>query len=325
MIKLENLIETIDLRKYFYIRRMLFGKTITIKAVDGINLKIKEGETFGLVGESGCGKSTLGRTILRLIEPTSGKIFFMNKDIVKMKENELRKIRCYMQIVFQDPYSSLNPRFTIKDIVGEPIKIHEKLNNKELKEKIANTLNSVGLSSDIMNKYPHEFSGGQRQRIAIARALILKPKFLVLDEPSSSLDVSIQAQILNLLKKLQKEFKLTYLFISHDLSTVNFMSDRIAVMYLGKFVEYGLKNQVFKSPHHPYTKALLSAIPIPDLSFRDREKILLPGTPPSSAYPPIGCRFHTRCPEKIGKICEIEEPGLIEIDEYHFVSCHKFR
>ncbi|MEM3631132.1 MAG: ATP-binding cassette domain-containing protein, partial [Nitrososphaerota archaeon] len=254
MIKLENLIETIDLKKYFFIRRMFFGKTITIKAVDGINLKIKEGETFGLVGESGCGKTTLGRTILRLIEPTSGKILFMNKDIVKMKEYELRKIRCYMQIVFQDPYSSLNPRFTIKDIIGEPLKIHEKLNNKELKERIANILNSVGLSSDIMNKYPHEFSGGQRQRIAIARALILKPKFLVLDEPSSSLDVSIQAQILNLLKKLQKEFKLTYLFISHDLSTVNFMSNRIAVMYLGKFVEYGLKNQVFNTPYHPYTK-----------------------------------------------------------------------
>jgi oligopeptide/dipeptide ABC transporter ATP-binding protein len=323
--KLENLIETIDLKKYFYIRRIFFGKAITIKAVDGINLKIKEGETFGLVGESGCGKTTLGRTILRLIEPTSGKIFFMNKDIVKMKEDELRKIRCYMQIVFQDPYSSLNPRFTIKDIVGEPIKIHERLKNKELKEKVANVLNSVGLSSDIMNKYPHEFSGGQRQRIAIARALILKPKFLVLDEPSSSLDVSIQAQILNLLKKLQKEFKLTYLFISHDLSTVNFMSNRIAVMYLGKFVEYGLKNQVFNFPYHPYTKALLSAIPIPDLSFRNREKILLQGTPPSSAYPPMGCRFHTRCPEKIGRICEIEEPELIEIDKYHFVSCHKFR
>ncbi|MEM2928900.1 MAG: ATP-binding cassette domain-containing protein [Nitrososphaerota archaeon] len=322
---MENLIETIDLKKYFFIRRMFFGKTITIKAVDGINLKIKEGETFGLVGESGCGKTTLGRTILRLIEPTSGKILFMNKDIVKMKEYELRKIRCYMQIVFQDPYSSLNPRFTIKDIIGEPLKIHEKLNNKELKERIANILNSVGLSSDIMNKYPHEFSGGQRQRIAIARALILKPKFLVLDEPSSSLDVSIQAQILNLLKKLQKEFKLTYLFISHDLSTVNFMSNRIAVMYLGKFVEYGLKNQVFNTPYHPYTKALLSAIPIPDLSFRNREKILLLGTPPSSAYPPIGCRFHTRCPEKISKTCEIEEPELIEIGKYHFVSCHKFR
>ncbi|MEM3407590.1 MAG: ATP-binding cassette domain-containing protein [Nitrososphaerota archaeon] len=304
---------------------MFFGKTITIKAVDGIDLEINEGETFGLVGESGCGKTTLGRTILRLIEPTSGKILFMNKDIVKMKEYELRKIRCYMQIVFQDPYSSLNPRFTIKDIIGEPLKIHEKLNNKELKERIANILNSVGLSSDIMNKYPHEFSGGQRQRIAIARALILKPKFLVLDEPSSSLDVSIQAQILNLLKKLQKEFKLTYLFISHDLSTVNFMSNRIAVMYLGKFVEYGLKNQVFNTPYHPYTKALLSAIPIPDLSFRNREKILLPGTPPSSAYPPTGCRFHTRCPEKIGKICEIEEPELVEIDKYHFVSCHKYK
>ncbi len=321
---MENLIETIDLKKYFYIRKMLFGKTITIKAVDGVNLKIKEGETFGLVGESGCGKSTLGRTILRLIEPTSGKIFFMNQDITNMNEKEFRKMRRHMQIVFQDPYSSLNPRLTIKDIVGEPIKIHEKMGNKELKEEVAKVLYSVGLNPDIMNKYPHEFSGGQRQRIAIARALILKPKFLVLDEPSSSLDVSIQAQILNLLKKIQKEFKLTYLFISHDLSTVNFMSNRIAVMYLGKIIEHGLKDQIFSLPYHPYTKALFSAIPIPDLSFRNRNKILLQGTPPSPEHIPIGCRFHSRCPEKIGKICEDKEPDLIEIDKNHFVACHRY-
>jgi len=320
---LDKLINVIDLKKYFPLASMfLIRKAGAVRAVDGLSFSIAESETLGLVGESGCGKTTTGRTVLRLIEPTSGRIEFMGQDITRISEKELRAFRPRMQIVFQDPYSSLNPRLSVRDIVGEPLRLHRIAHGDEVKERVAEVLNVVGLNPEFMKRYPHEFSGGQRQRIAIARALILKPKFLVLDEPASALDVSVQAQILNLLKGLQNEFKLTYLFISHDLSVVRFMSKDVAVMYLGKILEYAQKEAIFKSALHPYTQALLSAIPIPDPQYRGRKRIILPGTPPDPASPPSGCRFHTRCPAYIGEICTLEEPALIEAERGHYVACH---
>jgi oligopeptide/dipeptide ABC transporter ATP-binding protein len=314
------LLEVRNLVKYFPIRPGLLRTSGQVKAVDGISFNINKGETLGLVGESGCGKTTVGRTILRLIEPTSGEIIFEGVDITKLHKKELRKLRCNIQMVFQDPQSSLNPRMTIKNIVGEPLVVNKRARGRELEERVLKLLEIVGLNPDHLNRYPHEFSGGQRQRIGIARALALSPKLIVLDEPTSSLDVSVQAQVLNLLKNLQWKFGLTYLFISHDLSVIKNMSKRIAVMYLGKLVEVGDCDDIFEEPKHPYTQALMSAILDPDVEKR-KERIILKGDVPSPENPPPGCRFHPRCWRTISK-CIKEEPKLIEIKKKRLVACH---
>lgn len=291
-----------------------------VRAVDDVSFSIKERETLGLVGESGCGKSTTGRLTLRLIEPTSGGIYFCGEDIAPIKRNEMNRLRREMQMVFQDPFSSLDPRKTIGDTIIRPLAVHNILPPKERFERGLELMKKVGLDPAWVNKFPHELDGGRRQRVGIARALALDPKYIVCDEPVSALDVSIQAQVLNLLQDLQEEMGLTYLFISHDLSVVRHLSDRIAVMYLGKMVELAEADELFDEPAHPYTKALLSAIPIPSLSVK-REKILLEGDVPSSKKPPSGCRFHTRCPYK-KDICVQEEPVLTEHTPRHFAACH---
>jgi len=321
---LENnvLLKVKKLKKYFPVRGGILSKIIGyVQAVDEISFNIKEGETLGLVGESGCGKTTTGRTIIRLLEPTAGEVDFKGENIFKLKKEEIRKIRRNIQIIFQDPFGSLNPRMTVGEIVGESLVIHKILkNNKEKDERVKNLLKTVGLNAGHIRRYPHEFSGGQRQRIGIARALALNPKLIICDEPVSALDVSIQAQVINLLEDLQEKFNLTYLFIAHDLSVVKHISDRVAVMYLGKIVELSSTSELYDNTQHPYTEALLSAVPIPDPTLK-RQRIVLEGDVPSPFKPPVGCRFHPRC-KYVKPICSQEKPELIDIGNGHFVACH---
>src|SRR5216117_3974968 len=315
-----SLLEIRNLKKHFPVGEGLFSRNKgAVKAVDGVSLTVEEGETLGIVGESGCGKSTLGRTILRLVEPTSGEIYFQEKNLLAMSPRELRDTRRQMQIIFQDPYASLNPRMRVGDIVGEGLEIHKLAKGKAKRDRVIELLNQVGLREDHYNRYPHEFSGGQRQRIGIARALAVSPKFIVADEPVSSLDVSIQAQIINLLQELQEKFGLTYLFIAHDLSVVEHISTRVAVMYLGKIVEIAPAKELYTNPKHPYTEALLSAVPIPDPTMK-RKRILLEGDVPSPINPPSGCRFHTRCGLRVPS-CSQNEQVLKEVSPGHWVAC----
>jgi len=315
------LLEVKHLKKHFPIKGGVFSKTIGyVYAVDDINFTLEKGETLGLVGESGCGKSTTGRTILRLIEPTDGMISFEGQDITHLDKGAMRALRREMQIIFQDPYASLNPRMTVGSIIGEPLEIHRIAKGSEKEERVASLLQKVGLRAEDMRKYPHEFSGGQRQRIGIARALALNPKLIVCDEPVSALDVSIQAQVINLLEDLQAEFGLSYLFIAHNLNVVEHISNRVAVMYLGQIVELASDEELYKNPQHPYTEALLSAVPIPDPTVK-KKRIILEGDVPSPINPPKGCHFHTRCMYK-DKICEEVEPEFKDIGGGHWVACH---
>lgn len=324
------LLDVKGLKKHFPIKRgILFSKQVgAVKAVDGLDLFVREGETLGMVGESGCGKSTTGRLILRLIEPSAGQVMFDGTDLMKLNKGEMRGMRKQLQMVFQNPYASLDPRMTVGDIIAEPLRVHKMFSSsRELKNRVRELLDCVGLNPSYTERYPHEFSGGQRQRIGIARALALNPKLIIADEPVSALDVSVQAQVLNLLNDLQDEFNLTYIFIAHNLSTVHHISDRVAVMYLGKVVELADHENLYSSPKHPYTQALLSAVPEADPELmrgaNKQERIVLQGDIPSPVDPPTGCRFHTRCWE-VMDICKTQEPPLIDVGDGHFAACHLY-
>ncbi len=311
------------LKKYFPIKTSLFGKPLSyLKAVDNVSFSVKEGSTIGIVGESGCGKTTLGRTILRLYKPNGGQIIFDGTDITSLKSKELSKFRTDIQLVFQDPYSSLPPRMTVGDIIGDAVKVHNIVPKEEVRAYVLEIMQKCGLQPQYYGRYPHEFSGGQRQRICIARALAVKPRLVVCDEPVSALDVSIQAQIINLLKELQRTMNLTYVFISHDLSVVKYITDDILVMYLGNTMEKGDTDEIFDNPLHPYTKALFSAVPVPDPDVK-MNRIILAGDIPSPANPPSGCKFHTRCSECFAA-CKLEEPEFTEVKPGHFVACHLY-
>jgi oligopeptide/dipeptide ABC transporter ATP-binding protein len=316
-----SLLEVKNLKKYFPIKKGFLSRTTgQVKAVDGVSFTLKRGETLGLVGESGCGKTTVGRSILRLIEPTAGQVTFNDQNMLGLEREELRKVRASLQIIFQDPFSSLDPRMNVGRIIAEPIRNHLKVSRKEIRTRVAYLMERVGLHPEQMRRYPHEFSGGQRQRIGIARALALNPLAIICDEPVSALDVSIQAQVINLLAQLQEEMNLSYLFIAHDLSVVEHISDRVAVMYLGRIVELATDEEFYQNPMHPYSRALLSAVPIPDPEIQ-RKKILLHGDVPSPINPPSGCCFHTRCPE-CKAVCSQQEPTLQDMGDEHWVACH---
>jgi oligopeptide transport system ATP-binding protein len=318
-----TLLEVRNLKKHYPIRKGFFSKQVgTVKAVDGITLSVEQGETLAVVGESGCGKSTTGRAILRLIEPTEGEIMFNGTDVRSLNTEQLRRFRTDMQMVFQDPYASLDPRWTVQRILEEPLRTHESAASSELKSRVEQLMEVVGLSPYQAHRFPHEFSGGQRQRIGIARALALNPKFIVCDEPVSALDVSIQAQVLNLMQDLQEQYGLTYMFISHDLSVVKFISDRVAVMYLGRIVELAPTKSLFAKPLHPYTQALMSAVPVPNPGLK-KQRIVLTGDVPNPETPPSGCAFHPRCPYAMDR-CKTEAPVLRELDSGHQVSCHLY-
>ena len=319
MAEKQPILEVKNLKKHFHV-----GKDAILKAVDGVSFTINKGETLGLVGESGCGKSTTGRAIIRLYDATDGEVIFNGKDVHKLNHTEMKSFNREMQMIFQDPYASLNPRMTVADIIAEGIDIHGLASGKERMKRVYDLLETVGLNKEHANRFPHEFSGGQRQRIGIARALAVEPSFIIADEPISALDVSIQAQVVNLLEKLQKEKGLTYLFIAHDLSMVKYISDRVGVMYLGALVELADSNELYDDPLHPYTQALLSAIPIPDPDIeRSRERIILEGDVPSPINPPSGCRFRTRCPKAMPE-CATMVPEYKEVKPNHFVACHLY-
>ena len=319
----DTLLRVEDLKIYYPVAGSGFGKKEFVKAVDGVTFEVKKGEVFGIVGESGCGKSTLGRGVCKLENLTSGHVYLDGEDITEYNDRRMRSIRKKVQMVFQDPYASLNPRMSVFDIIAEPLLVHHLYQDKaDLEKKVLDLLHRVGLDDYHANRYPHEFSGGQRQRIGIARALAVEPSLIIADEPVSALDVSIQEQVLNLLNELKHDLDLTYIFVAHDLSVVEYISDRIGVMYLGNFVEVGEKEKIYSNPMHPYTQALLSAVPVPDPTAK-RERILLEGSIPSAHKPPTGCKFHTRCP-KCMECCKTQAPERYEVDDGHYVYCHLY-